>query len=203
MNRALNFLKTTILGGLFFIVPLVLLILLVKHAVSIAIKVLEPIVKLLPVEKIAGVAVEYLFSVLLLIIICFLAGLALRLGPGRKINEFAERMILRKIPGFGLIKRVINEMSDIDSRKSDFQVALAQIEDAWMLSFIVEQLDNGLLVVFVPSAPTPAAGSVYYLTEARVKRLDVPLSTAMQCIVRLGSGSKELLKNYPNLKPAT
>ena len=50
-------------------------------------------------------------------------------------------------------------------------VALARIEDAWMLSFVVERHASGLLTVFVPSAPTPAAGSVYYLTEDRVQHL--------------------------------
>lgn len=71
-----------------------------------------------------------------------------------------------------------------------------------MLSFILEKLENGLPVVFVPSAPTPAAGSVYYLTEDRVKRLDVPVSTAMKVIMRLGLGSKELLQGYRDLDEA-
>jgi uncharacterized membrane protein len=78
-------------------------------------------------------------------------------------------------------------------------VALARIEDAWMLSFVVERHQSGLLTVFVPSATTPAAGSIYYLTEERVKLLDVPVSIAMGCIMRLGIGSHELFDNRPQL----
>ena len=52
-----------------------------------------------------------------------------------------------------------------------------------------------LLTVFVPSAPTPAAGAVYFLTEGRVRLLDVPVSAAVACVARLGVGSQELFKN--------
>jgi uncharacterized membrane protein len=78
-------------------------------------------------------------------------------------------------------------------------VALARIEDAWVLSFVVERHPSGLFTVFVPSAPTPAAGSIYYLTAERLKLLDVPVSTAVGCIMRLGIGSHELLDSRPQL----
>jgi len=46
----------------------------------------------------------------------------------------------------------------------------------------------------VPSAPTPAVGTIYYLTEDRVRRLDVPVQAAAKLIMRLGVGSAELLR---------
>jgi uncharacterized membrane protein len=199
MKTLTDFLKTTIIGGLLFLVPAVLIVLLIKQAVKLASKILVPIEKLLPAERIGGVALEHLLAVLLILAVCFLAGLAARTSPGAKLNAWLERAILRRVPGFGLVKRVTKEMANIENQ-SDFCVALARIEDAWVLSFIVEKLDNGLLAVFVPSVPTPAAGSIYYLTEDRVKRLDVSVSSAIQCIMRLGVGSKELLKEYKNLE---
>jgi len=199
MKPVVDFMKTTIVGGLLFLVPAVLIILLVKNALELARKILMPIEKLLPIENIAGAAVEHLLAVVLIIAVCFAAGLAARTSPGAKLNAWLERAILRRVPGFGLIKRVTREMVNMESQ-SDLSVALARIEDAWVLSFIVEKLENGLLAVFVPSAPTPAVGSIYYLTEDRVKRLDVSVSSAIQCIMRLGVGSRELLQAYPNLE---
>ncbi len=199
MKPVVDFMKTTIVGGLLFLVPAVLIILLVKNALELAIKILKPIERLLPIEDIAGVAVEHLLAVVSILLVCFLAGLAARTSPGAKLNAWLERAILRRVPGFGLIKRVTREMVNMESQ-SDLSVALARIEDAWVLSFIVDKLDNGLLAVFVPSVPTPAAGSIYYLTEDRVKRLDVSVASAIQCIMRLGVGSRELLQAYPNLE---
>lgn len=54
-----------------------------------------------------------------------------------------------------------------------------------------------MTTVFVPSAPTPAAGSIYDLTEDRVKLLDVPVSAALGCIMRLGVGSHEPFDSRP------
>lgn len=202
MKGFLDFVKTTLVGGLLFVVPAMLIALLVKNALALVGQILAPIVKLLPVHNIAGIAVAHLLAVVLVLAICFLAGLAARTSPGAKLNAWLERAILRKVPGFGLVKRVAKEMANIETQ-SDFSVALARIEDAWMLSFIVEKLDNGLLTVFVPSAPTPAVGSIYYLTEERVKRLEVSVASAVQCIIRLGVGSKQLLQGYPNLEGTT
>jgi uncharacterized membrane protein len=53
-----------------------------------------------------------------------------------------------------------------------------------------------MTTVFVPSAPTPA-GSIYDLTEDGVKPLDVPVSAALRCIMRLGVGSHEPFDSRP------
>lgn len=84
MKPVVDFVKTTIAGGLLFLVPAVLLVLLVKHAIELVGKVLTPIVKLLPVHNIAGIAVAHLLAALLILIVCFLAGLAARTSPGAK-----------------------------------------------------------------------------------------------------------------------
>ena len=85
------------------------------------------------------------------------------------------------------MKNIVQGLAGLESG-SELSVALARIEDAWVLSFVVERHAGGLFTVFVPSAPTPAAVSIYYLTEDRVKLLDVPVSTAIGCIMRLGIG---------------
>ena len=199
MKGLVDFVKTTIIGGLLFLVPALILILVIKHAIELTAKVLVPIEKLLPLETLGGVAVAHMLAVLIILAVCFAAGIAARTRLGAQISAAFERAIAKKIPGFGLIKAVTSEVANMESQ-TDICVALARIEEAWMLSFILEKLDNGLLVVFVPSAPTPAVGSVYYLTEDRVKRLDVSVSAAMKCIMRLGLGSKVLLQGYQNLK---
>jgi uncharacterized membrane protein len=107
-------------------------------------------------------------------------------------------MILRRVPGFTFVKNIAHGLAGLESG-SELSVALARIEDAWVLSFVVERHASGLFTVFVPSAPTPAAGSIYYLTEDRLKLLDVPVSAAMGCIMRLGIGSHELLDSRPQL----
>ena len=71
--------------------------------------------------------------------------------------------------------------------------ALAEIEEALVPAFIIEELEDGRFTVFVPSGATPFAGAVYILAAERVHPLDVPFTEALKSISRWGSGSKELV----------
>ena len=62
--------------------------------------------------------------------------------------------------------------------------ALVEIEDA---------REDGRLTVFVPSGPTPVAGTVHILSRSRVHPLAVPFTPAVKSVSRWGQGSRELL----------
>jgi uncharacterized membrane protein len=85
-----------------------------------------------------------------------------------------------------------NQMAG-DSREHGWKPALAEIEEALVPAFIVEELDDGRYTVFVPSVPTPFAGAIYILTAERVHPVDVPFTQAIQVITRWGAGSGELV----------
>jgi len=55
MNALKSFLKSTVVGGVTFLVPLVLLALVLKNAMQFAAKVAVPIAKLFPFSHLGGV----------------------------------------------------------------------------------------------------------------------------------------------------
>ena len=71
---------------------------------------------------------------------------------------------------------------------------MAQIEDALVPAFIIEEFEDGRYTVFVPSIPTPLAGSVYILDRKRVHPLDVPFAQALKTVSRWGSVARTLLR---------
>jgi uncharacterized membrane protein len=80
-----------------------------------------------------------------------------------------------------------------ESAESAWKPALAQIEEALVPAFIIEELEDGRFTIFVPSIPTPLAGAVYILARERVHPLDVPFTQAIRTVSRWGSGSKDLV----------
>ena len=89
-------------------------------------------------------------------------------------------------------------VSDFEGDKG-FKPALIEIEDGALCpSFLIETHDDGRSTVFVPSVPTPMAGSILIIQSERVFPLDVPVTTMMQCISKWGSGSAVLLEAYRN-----
>jgi hypothetical protein len=79
------------------------------------------------------------------------------------------------------------------NQEAAWKPALVEIEEALVPAFVVEELDDGRCTVFVPSVPTPLAGSIYILSPERVHPLNVPFTQAVKIITRWGSGSKDLV----------
>jgi uncharacterized membrane protein len=71
----LHFIKTTILGGLLFLVPVVILIFIIKKAHESVSIITGPVLANLPVGTIAGIAIVDLLTIAVVLLICFLAGL--------------------------------------------------------------------------------------------------------------------------------
>jgi uncharacterized membrane protein len=193
MKTMRAFIKTTIAGGFLFLVPLGLTVLLVREVLQFARKLFAPIARLLPAEHVAGIAVVDLLTVVVIVAVCFVAGLFAQTRMGRAFGDRLERAVLGRIPGFTFLKSITRDMVGLGTG-TEVAAALARIEEAWVPSFVMEQHASGLFTVFVPSAPAPTAGSIYYLTADRVKLLDVPTSAVVACIMRLGVGSRELLE---------
>lgn len=75
-----------------------------------------------------------------------------------------------------------------------FRAALAEIEEALVPAFLVEEHGDGSYTVFVPAVPTATVGAIYILPRERVHPLDVPFAKVVRCVTSWGVGSGELLR---------
>ena len=188
MKYAREFVTSTLIGGLLIVVPVYLAVLLLLKGMKSAASLVRPFAALLP----DWIPAENLFSLLLVLIICFIVGVAVRTQSGRAVRERLEVALFGRLPGYGLIKSLTQRLAG-DSEESAWTPALIELEDALVPAFIIETLDDGRLTVFVPSVPTPLAGAVYVLSADRVHILDVPFTQAIRSISRWGSGSSDLV----------
>jgi uncharacterized membrane protein len=187
MRRIAELSKTTLIGGLLIVLPLYLTILLLAKTLSGVLALLSPITDRIPEE----VGLRPVIAAVILITVCFLAGLAVRTGPGLRTKNAIERSLLEKIPGYSLLRGLTGRVTGT-REDATFAVALVEIEDALVPAFIVEELEDGY-TVFVPSVPTPAAGAIYILPRDRVHRVDVPFTTGVSVISKWGTGSGALV----------
>ena len=188
MKYARELVTSTLIGGLLIVVPVYLAVLLLLKGMKSAATLVRPFAALLP----DWIPAENLFSLLLVLIICFIVGVAVRTRSGRVVRERMEVALFGRLPGYGLIKSLTQRLTG-DSEESAWTPALVELEDALVPAFIIETLDDGRFTVFVPSVPTPLAGAVYVLPPARVHILDVPFTQAIRSVSRWGSGSGDLV----------
>jgi uncharacterized membrane protein len=188
MRYAREFITSTLVGGLLFVVPVYLAVLLLLKGMKSVATLVRPFTTLLP----DWVPAERLLSLLVVLTLCFLVGYVLRTRWGRATRERLEVVFFGKLPGYGLIRSLTQRMAG-DSSETAWMPALIELEDALVPGFVIEPLDDGRFTVFVPSVPTPLAGAVYILTAERVHILDVPFTQAVRSISRWGSGSRDLV----------
>ena len=188
MKYAREFVTSTLVGGLLIVVPVYLAVLLLLKGMKSVAGLVRPFAALLP----DWIPAESFFSLLLVLAICFLVGIAVRTRSGRAVRERMEVAFFGRLPGYGLIRSLTQRLAG-DSDESAWMPALVELEDALVPAFIIETLDDGRFTVFVPSVPTPLAGAVYILRPERVHILDVPFTQAIRSISRWGSGSRDLV----------
>lgn len=191
MNRLIEFIKTTIKGGVWFLFPFIVLVIVLGKAQEITIQFVEPLAERIPVHSFLGMGLVRVLAVLILLLFCFISGLFAKTEAARTMAGWLEKVFLTKLPGYDFLKSIGANLLHLE-KEGSHTVVLAQIEDAWQIGYITEELDNGLFAVFVPDAPMPFSGALYFMTENRFQRLKISIPEAQQCLRRLGHGSKEL-----------
>jgi uncharacterized membrane protein len=188
MEKSLRFIVRTVVSGLLILIPIYLAVLLMLKAMKSVAGLVGPLARLVP----DWVPAEKALSFLLVLMICFLIGVAVRTRIGRLAQELAEKSFFEKIPGYAVIRSLTHRMAG-DEHENVWRPVLAEIEEALVPAFVIEEFEDGRYTVFVPSVPTPFAGTVYILEKSRVHLMEVPFTQALRVISRWGSGAKDLV----------
>ncbi len=195
MNRIKQFFINTILGGLLVILPVALFLFIMSWVFGIVRAAIAPLTNELLERTALPEIVADVIVVLALILLCFVVGMVLRTRLGKWIYSLLETKLLRKAPGYGIIKETVSQF--IGKKKSPFSAtALVQIfgNDTMVSAFITDEHSDGSFTVFVPTGPNPTSGNIYHLPSRQVKKIDAPADEMMRSIISCGAGSSELLK---------
>jgi len=188
----MQFIRVTVIGGVIFLVPVTVLIMILGKTVDIMGRLARPLTAWVPLDRIGGVAVANLIAIAGIIVLCFIAGLVARSGVVTRYINSLESRFLYSIPGYSFVKSLTSSMAGVDDDKSLTPV-LAKFDDASQIAFKVESLPDGRAIVYIPGAPDPWSGSVFVMSADRIELLDLPLMDAVKTIRALGSGSSDFL----------
>ncbi len=188
-----RFFRYALVGAVMYLLPITVVVVLFGKVLKGARAIARPVAERIPVESVAGVGVLTALAVFLIVFGCFLAGyFSKRTGKWRQIQKL-EDSFLCYIPGYILLQSWAAGMAGVASDRSA-TVVLANIEEAWQPAYLIETLEDGNHAVLVPGAPSPFSGSIFYLPENRIKRLNVPFGKVARVVRRFGAGSREMLK---------
>lgn len=192
-----GFVKTTLVGGVVFLLPLTVLGLLLAKVGGVLLRLAQPLAKRLPLNTIWGVALADVVVIGLGVLVCFLAGLLARVSFANRIVGKAEAGVLWRIPGYGLAKGLTDSLDRSPAGKTMLPV-LIHFDDMAQLAFEVDHLADGRRVIYLPSAPDPRAGSVLVMDADRVEPVQMTFVGATAALRTLGRGLGPTLSHPSN-----
>ena len=199
----LKLLKTTVTGGLVFLIPIAVLAYILGRIVLAAEKIVAPIAGKFPESTVAGVSVTIIIAVVGLIVISFLAGLLAKTRLAQQAVRGLESHVLARFPAYGLLKSLGSDFVTPE-QEAERRVVLVRFDDAWQLGIKIKSaVEDTHTVVFLPDSPTAQSGTVMIVETSRVQVTDIPLHKAMSAMAVRGMGLLDLLKEQFRERPAT
>lgn len=194
MKSIIKVIKATFLGGILFLVPLVVLLIILEKGYGILKKITLPLVSNLPRVHFLGLAIQEFVGIAIILIICLIAGIIAKTRGAKKLIQKIEDRILSFIPGYSFMKNMNESMIGIESNEN-LKVILVPTDAGLQFAFLIEEINENNFAVFIPDAPNPRSGSVVFVEKKDITEIGISQKQAMSCIRKLGYGSKELLKN--------
>ena len=194
MKSILKIIKATFLGGILFLAPLILLLVLLEKGFSIVQKITKPIIHQFPKVEVLGLAMEEIVALFIIIFICFTAGLIAKTAHAQKLIQKLEDGILSFVPGYSFMKNMNESMLGFESNQ-DLKVILVPTDAGLQFAFLIEKIDENKFAVFIPDGPNPWSGSVVFVEKKDITEVGISQKEALACIRKLGYGSADLLKN--------
>ncbi len=189
MKAVSHFLRITVLGGVLFLTPIVVLVFILDKAFDLARRALKPVTAIIPDRLVSGAPTEAILAIVLIALLCFLAGLFARTRPAQRIVAELESSVLSKVPAYEYLKQAGASVMGL-GETADHPVVFAQLGGAWRIAVQTGVVGGGLIAVFVPNSPNPMSGSVFLVAADSVRPASVPLAAAMACLRRCGAGSE-------------
>jgi uncharacterized membrane protein len=200
MKIIVNFIKTTLAGGLLIVLPLLLFYVLFGEILDAVVMLATPIADLFPDEQFDQLSNPEFVAGLLILSASFLFGMAVRVRFFASTGRWLEANTLGLLPIYRAIKQLAQGLIG-GAESSGFKGGLLDNGDGTQeLVYIIEEAPNDRLVVLVPFAPASFTGSCKIVEKSKLRELEVSAGEVSKVIAHWGVGTTEALDTQSEQK---
>ena len=179
-----SLIKRILNGIILFLLPIMLLLFILGKAISLVQRLILPIKNYLPAERVLGVGLLTLISLVLILFLCYLAGMLIEQKKVKWLITKIEDKILVFIPGYSMLKAQTNEI--VSEAVANWQPVLIGEDGDWKMGVMVDQQPDGLCMIFFPEPPDAKSGEMKLIHESKLKKLNMPVSKMIRIIRKYG-----------------
>jgi len=187
-------LKTTIIGGVVFLLPIGILLLVLSEVLEFVLKLAEPLVSLFSEGDYFGISIAGVLAVMAIVLACYLAGLGAQYSAVSGISTKTDRFLSGLLPGYGMMRGRIAAATNNESFGETRQVVSFQVAGLKRFAFVIEEnSENDEVLVFLPSAPNVESGVLGYVPRATLTFESIAAHKVMRSFEFYGRGLSEHL----------
>lgn len=200
MKRLRSFVSLTLLGGLTVVLPIAIFVLLAEWIIEKLRSMIKPLSDWLVEQATITNFVADFTVVALIMLTCFLIGLAVKTNLGNWLHEWIDDWLGRVAPGYGTINELVSQFF---GGKGNQSLLKGEVCRAYIMGrhvpvsvtgIITARHENGDVTVYVATAPIPTSGMIYHLGMDCIDLLpNVSVEAAMKTVIACGSGSQTIL----------
>ena len=192
INRQVRVVYSTLVGGLLFLLPVLVLGLVAVQIGPYVLSAIHTIGDWLPGEGRWTYVLVALIFVCGTLIVCLVAGLLARWSLSRAISRQFERHLTLLFPRYAVYKDQIAGNLGGEFAAERFRAVLVPEYRGKRIGFEVERSDE-TVVVYIPGSPDSWSGYVAFFTTADVEPLPADMPECLVTLETLGRGGLSLL----------
>lgn len=192
-ERSYQFLKSTAIGGIVFLLPMMVVGFLLGKIGSIVYEVAVFLNENLGIGSAHGYAVLLATSVAVLVILCFGAGVVAQWTIGTKLSDLIERYLTLIFPRYSIYKDQVAGGIGGDLARDRMKPVLVDVCGVVRPALEIERGSDGNVTIYFPGAPDPWSGTVGIVAPSKVKHVNADPGEFLATFERLGRDSAALI----------
>ena len=185
--------KRILSGIIFFLLPLFILVFVFQKAIDLIRRLILPFKRYLPEERVLGIGLYTLISLIVILFLCYLAGFLSEIKRIKYLVSKIEENLLVYVLGYSIIKSRIGEA--ITETNDEMRAVLVDENLSWRQGIEVEKNINGYSTIFFPGPPGGKSGQLKLVHESKLKILNISIGEFMKVVRKYGNGSSSWIND--------
>lgn len=198
IDNSVRFLRTTAIGGVLFLLPFLVVVVLLVYVYQGVAAIHVHLKPWIPFDSATGILCLFIVAILLLLALCFAAGLIARRAIGVHFAETIEKQLMKLFPKYSIYKDLIACRIGGQDKLPSLSPVLVKREDGHYLAFQADKLSTGQVVVYFPGSPDTWAGSIALIPAENVQAINLPFGDLLDICERMGRDSSARLHSAIN-----
>jgi uncharacterized membrane protein len=185
MKKIFNHLKSRVIAGVIFLIPLFAIILIIQKLWKTLTGAGNYLVQLFGLNSLLGSHSVTIATAVLLILLFYFFGWLVKVSALNRVRDWMETGLLQYIPGYLTYKAQLQEKIS-PTKDKRIPVYISSVSGKRPGLLVEEQADDA--IIFFPNSPDSNNGEVIIVPRQQVTKLNIDASSFLKSLQKFGKG---------------